>query len=110
MRRRNFLSLATAFAAAPIPLACAAVAPPVPRRLDLVNAHTGESFSGPYRDRDGLIADAVEELCVFLRDFRCGQRTRIDVGVLDFLADVMAAVGATRATVLSAYRTPETNA
>src|SRR5207249_9046125 len=79
------------------------------RRLDLVNAHTGERFSGPYRDQGGVIADAVEELCFFLRDFHCGRRIEMDVGVLDFLADVMAAVGATRATVLSAYRTPETN-
>ncbi len=30
--------------------------------------------------------------------------------MLDFLASVLDAVGATRATVLSAYRTPETNA
>ena len=35
---------------------------------------------------------------------------QMDVGVIDFLADVLDAVGATRATILSAYRTPETNA
>src|SRR6202035_5170025 len=33
-----------------------------------------------------------------------------DVAALDFLAATMDAVGAPRATVLSAYRTPETNA
>jgi uncharacterized protein YcbK (DUF882 family) len=110
MQRRLFLSIAAGLAAAPIPLARAAFVPEAPRRLELVNAHTGERFSGPYRDRHGLIADAVEDLSFFLRDFRCGQRTQIDVGVLDFLADVLAAVGATRATILSAYRTPETNA
>jgi len=111
MQRRTFLTLATGLtASAYLPLARAAIVPPSPRRLDLVNAHTGETFSGPYRDRAGIIADAVEELSFFLRDFHCGQRTQIDVGVLDFLADVVTAVGATRATILSAYRTPETNA
>src|SRR6202043_4284508 len=33
-----------------------------------------------------------------------------DVGVIDFLMGVMQAVGQTQATILSAYRTPETNA
>jgi len=79
------------------------------RRLNLVNAHTGETFSGPYRNDDGPIADAMGELSVFFRDFHCGASIPIDVGVVDFLANVMDAVGATTATVLSAYRTPETN-
>jgi hypothetical protein len=34
----------------------------------------------------------------------------MDVGVIDFLANVLDAVGETKATILSAYRTPETNA
>jgi uncharacterized protein YcbK (DUF882 family) len=33
----------------------------------------------------------------------------LDVGTLDFLADVMGAIGESSASVLSAYRTPETN-
>ena len=44
-----------------------------------------------------------------LRDHHSGERIAIDVGVLDFLAAVMEAVGAGRATVLSAYRTVATN-
>jgi uncharacterized protein YcbK (DUF882 family) len=84
--------------------------PAAVRRLRLVNPHTGETFEGAYRDDDGPIGPVVKELCVFLRDFHCGAVTEIDVGVLDFLADVLAAVGAAKATVLSAYRTPETNA
>src|SRR4029077_4253067 len=65
---------------------------------------------GPYRDDLGPIALALEELSFFLRDHHSGERGAIDVGVIDFLAAVMDAVGETRATVLSAYRTPETNA
>jgi len=109
MDRRLFLALATGLLATPWQ-ARAVPAPPALRRLDLVNAHTGESFDGPYRDDRGPIELAMEELSHFLRDHHSGQRIAIDVGVIDFLAAVMEAVGATRAIILSAYRTPETNA
>ena len=84
--------------------------PPAPRRLRLVNAHTGETFDGAYRDDKGPIARVIQELCLFLRDFHAGVDTEMDVGVIDFLADILEAVGVTKATILSAYRTPETNA
>lgn len=84
--------------------------PPTLRRLRLVNAHTGETFDGTYRDDKGPIARVIQELCVFLRDFHSGVDTEMDVGVIDFLADVLDAVGLAKATILSAYRTPETNA
>src|SRR5262249_55910308 len=58
----------------------------------------------------GPLALAMDELSHFLRDFHSGERTAIDVGVVDFLTAVMDAVGAGEATVLSAYRTRETNA
>ena len=80
------------------------------RRLRLVNAHTRETFDGPFRDDIGPIAVALAELSEFLRDHHSGEKTVIDVGVLDFLVSVMDAVGETHATVLSAYRTRETNA
>ena len=88
-----------------------ALAAPTPlRRLRLTNAHTGESFDGPYRDDLGPIAMAMEELSYFLRDHHSGEKTAIDVGIVDFLASVMDSVGAIKATVLSAFRTRETNA
>jgi uncharacterized protein YcbK (DUF882 family) len=77
--------------------------------MHLYNPHTGETFSSPYRDDSGPIAGAMKELCGFLRDFHSGQEAQIDIGVIDFLADVLAAVGETRATILSAYRTRATN-
>ena len=79
-------------------------------RLRLVDAHTGTTFDGVYRDANGPIPRVVDELCVFLRDQHSGRMTNIDVGVIDFLADVMVATGQTSAVVLSAFRTPETNA
>src|SRR6266481_183273 len=109
MDRRLFLSLAVGWAAWPLQ-ARAAARPPALRRLRLANAHTGETFEGTYRDDNGPIERVIEELCVFLRDHHSGEKTQIDVGVVDFLADVLDAVGATGATILSAYRTAETNA
>ena len=88
----------------------AAAEPSVPRRLKLKNANTGESFDGPYRDAGGPIPSAIADLGVFLRDHHVNKVGPVHVDTLDFLADVMAAVGAPEATILSAYRTPETNA
>ena len=109
MDRRHFLSLAAGLAACPSP-AQAVARPPVLRRLRLANAHTGETFEGTYRNDHGPIDRVIEELCVFLRDHHSGEKTQMDVGVIDFLADILAAVGETSATILSAYRTAETNA
>jgi uncharacterized protein YcbK (DUF882 family) len=79
------------------------------RRLMLKNAHTGETFDGPYRDADGPLPGAVADLARFLRDFHVNQTGPVDIGMLDFLADVMSAIDQSSATVLSAYRTRETN-
>jgi uncharacterized protein YcbK (DUF882 family) len=109
MNRRHFFALAAGCAA--WPSAARAVArPPKLRRLRLANANTGETFEGTYRNDNGPIDRVIEELCVFLRDHHSGEQTQMDVGVIDFLADVLDAVGETSATILSAYRTAETNA
>lgn len=107
MDRRVFLSsiggvLATPFSARALP------APPL-QRLRLTNAHTSESFDGPYRDDTGPIELALAELSFLLRDHHTGERITVDVGVIDFLATLMDAMGTTRATVLSGYRTVATN-
>jgi uncharacterized protein YcbK (DUF882 family) len=109
MDRRVFLSLLSAVLASPR-VVRAAPALPKRRHLKLLNAHTGETFNGSYRDDGGPIASAMEDLSVFLRDHYSGETIDYDVGVIDFLACVMEAVGASEATVLSAYRTRSTNA
>jgi uncharacterized protein YcbK (DUF882 family) len=108
MNRRRFLLGATGFLSAPS-LRAAPMASGL-FRLRLVDAHTGTTFDGVYRDARGPIARVMDELCVFLRDQHSGRLTSIDVGVIDFLANVMAATGQTSAIVLSAFRTQETNA
>jgi uncharacterized protein YcbK (DUF882 family) len=111
MNRRRFLLQAAAglLGAAPLP----AGAMPMGSsgfRLRLLDAHTGTSFDGVYRDARGPIARVMDELCLFLRDRQSGHVTSIDVGVIDFLTDVMTATGQTSAVVLSAFRSRETNA
>ena len=107
MDRRLFLALAGGMLA--VPHLAKALPAPTLRRLKLYNTNTKESFDGAYRDDRGPIASAMSELSQLLRDHRSGERIVIDVGVLDFLAAVMESVGASRATVLSAYRTVATN-
>jgi uncharacterized protein YcbK (DUF882 family) len=80
------------------------------RRLHLRNEHTGETFNGPYRDAAGPLPEAMADLAQILRDHHNNKVGPVDVGTLDFLADIMATVGQSKATVLSAFRTPETNA
>src|SRR5438067_9505389 len=110
MDRRLFLSVIAGTAALPNMLRALPLPTPQPHRLNLANPHTGETFSGIYRDDNGPIPRVMDELSVFLRDFHSGEKIAIDVGVLDFLSSVMQAVGQTQAMILSAYRTPQTNA
>ena len=84
----------TGFAATLPSMARAVPRPPLAlRRLRLVNCHTGETFDGSYRNDQGPIPRVIDELCVFLRDHHSGEKTQIDVAVIDFLADVMDSVG-----------------
>jgi uncharacterized protein YcbK (DUF882 family) len=110
MNRRRFLLRAAALFCAPPYRTWATPVASGSFRLRLVDAHTGASFDGTYRDANGPILHVMDELCIFLRDQHSGRMTSIDVGVIDFLANVMAATGQTSAVVLSAFRTPESNA
>jgi uncharacterized protein YcbK (DUF882 family) len=112
-RRRDLLIATGLSILLPVSLGAAQasiVQPSFPRRLKLKNVHTGETFNGGYRDEAGPIPSALADLAAFLRDFRVNKIGPLDVGTLDFLADVMDAIGESSASVLSAYRTPESNA
>src|SRR5437588_9493770 len=110
MDRRLFLSLIAGTVALPNMARAVPLPPPQPHRLNLINQHTGETFSGFYRDDNGPIPRVMEELSVFLRDYHSGEKIGIDVALVDFLSGIMQSVGQQSATILSAYRTPETNA
>jgi uncharacterized protein YcbK (DUF882 family) len=106
LRRRDLL-IATGLLLL-VPRVALAV-PSAPRRLSLRNANTGESFDGPYRDASGPIPAAMTDLASLLRDHHANKIGPVSIATLDFLADVLDTVGETKATVLSAFRTPETN-
>ena len=108
MNRRVFLGVVSGLLT---PRLLQASTRPIPlRRLRLADAHTGETFDGPFRDDTGPVQQAMAELSEFLRDRHSGEKIVFDIGVLDFLVSIMEAVGANQAFVLSGYRTPQTNA
>src|SRR3954466_11810036 len=107
MHRRFFLAVAGGLLG--YPGAVHALAAPPLRRLRLVEEHTKEAYAGPYRDDIGPIGLAIDELSLLLRDHHSSEQIAIDLGVIDFLAALMDAIGATRAIVLSAYRGLATN-
>jgi uncharacterized protein YcbK (DUF882 family) len=107
-RRRFLLTTLGALCAPGAALAAPMVAPGT--RVRLVDAHSGAVFDGVYRNAKGPVAKTMAELDLFLRDRRTGGATSIDVRVIDFVAAVMAATNQSSATVLSAYRSLQTNA
>ncbi|HEX3861003.1 MAG TPA: DUF882 domain-containing protein [Stellaceae bacterium] len=110
MDRRLLLSLIAGSATFPHLARALPLPPPPAFRLNLTNQNTGERFSGIYRNDHGPLPEVMADLSTFLRDSHTGDRISFDVGVIDFLARVMQAVGQSNATILSAYRTPATNA
>jgi uncharacterized protein YcbK (DUF882 family) len=107
LTRRTLLS--TIGGTLAVPSIALAVPEALPSRLNLLNVHTGETFDGPYRDDNGPIPSAMADLAIFLRDFHSGASINYDVAVLDFLAAVMNVIGLRQTSILSAYRTRETN-
>ncbi len=108
LRRRDLLLAAGLCVVGGIAAGAAPLA--TPRRLKLKNVNTGETFEGTYRDGEGPIPAALEDLTRLLRDHHVDKTGPLDIATLDFLAEIMAATGQSGALILSAYRTPETNA
>ena len=79
-----------------------------PKRLSLVVAHTGESFSDFFADGDRYDHRRLAELNRLLRDFRTGEVKSIDPALFDVLARVQSQIGQPL-RVLSGYRSWQTN-
>jgi len=86
-------------------------APDGPKRIALLNLHTGERLDIEYF-RDGIyVPSAVAAIEVLLRDFRTGERHAIDPSLMDYLVQVARTAGVDPAfSVISGYRSPQTNA
>ena len=81
-----------------------------PRRIALVNLHTGERLETEYFRDDAYVPGALAAIDVLLRDFRSGEKHVMDPKLLDYLVDVAAQTNAPPAySVISGYRSPETN-
>jgi uncharacterized protein YcbK (DUF882 family) len=109
MNRRYFLGVALSAAATPV-LAKRNVEKP--RVLSLHHLHTDERIAVTYRVGDRYQRNALGKLNQFLRDFRTGDSVAIDPQLFDLLYDVQCCLGdsSARYEVLSAYRSPQTNA
>lgn len=82
-----------------------------PRSLNLVNANSGEALSVTYWSDGAYHRDALDKLNHFLRDTRDNAQTEMDPLLYDVLWHTTMLVGyGGTVEVLSAYRSPSTNA
>src|SRR5262249_54966160 len=114
LTRRRFLRLGALAAATCIP--CPAVAlertsQRFERSLDVYNVHTGESLSTVYWMKGTYLPVALRDINYILRDHHSDQVKPIDPQLLDLLYTIDKIAGLRDAFhVLSAYRSPATNA
>ena len=81
-----------------------------PRRIALINLHTGERLEVEYFRGGDYVPEAMSSIEAVLKDFRNGDKHAIDPKLVDYLVDVAAQAGKPAAfSVISGYRSPETN-
>lgn len=109
MNRRYFLGALLSVAAAP---ALAKSTVERPRQLSFHNLRSDERISVVYRIGDYYQRNALHQLNLFFRDSRTGDAAPMDPQLYDLLYDVKAHLGDpdARFEVVSAYRSPQTNA
>jgi uncharacterized protein YcbK (DUF882 family) len=109
--RRNFLlGLASASASLVAPGSLLAGSREE-RVLSLVHTHTRERLTLPYFADGGYLKSGLLRLEAFLADHRTHERHEIDPTLFDLLNDLRLATGtAAPFHVISAYRSPRTNA
>jgi uncharacterized protein YcbK (DUF882 family) len=82
-----------------------------PKRIALLNLHTGERLEIEFFRDGAYVPDALSAIEVLLRDFRTGERHAIDPSLMDYLVQVAHRAGVDPAfSVISGYRSPQTNA
>lgn len=80
------------------------------RRLVFYHTHTAKRLEVVYARGGEYLDTALDDVEVFLADFRTGERATIDPELLDLLHDLRARLGSDGAfEVISAYRSPQTN-
>jgi uncharacterized protein YcbK (DUF882 family) len=82
-----------------------------PRRVGLLNLHTGERLEIDYFRDGAYVPDAIAQIEALLRDFRTGDRHAIDPALMDYLVQAADTLGTDPVfSVISGYRSPLTNA
>lgn len=118
MNRRSFLGVAlasaasSAFAAQQPQALTAAKSTTKARCLRLYHLHTQEHLEVDYRTGSYYHRGALAQLNEFLKDHRSGEKTTIDPRLFDTLYDLQQrlAPGDAEFQIVSAYRSPNTNA
>jgi uncharacterized protein YcbK (DUF882 family) len=80
------------------------------RTLKFYHTHTGQSIEASYYRDGGYNPEALQELKVFLADWRDAEQKEIDPGLLDILWQIQQQTNNSGTyEVISAYRSPQTN-
>lgn len=110
-RRQFFCGCCAMAACATLPhQALGLVLPQKKRTLNLFHTHTEESLKITYFEKGQYIPDALLEINHFLRDFRTGDVTEMDPGLLDQVCALHRRLKLKQPfRVISAYRSPQTN-
>lgn len=81
------------------------------RRIRMVSPRTGERIDTIYWIEGEYIREAVNEISLFMRDWRTDQVKHIDTRTIDIMAASHNLLDASEPyTMLSGYRSPQTNA
>jgi|APLak6261703504_1056268.scaffolds.fasta_scaffold00213_14 uncharacterized protein YcbK (DUF882 family) len=113
LSRRGFLKMsAAAMLAAAVPgQALAAISAEAERKLSFYHLHTGEKLNAVYWADGAYQQDSLADIYHVLRDFRSGDVSPIDTGLLDLLHSLSIKLNTTAEfQVVSGYRSPTTNA
>ena len=81
-----------------------------PRTLTFFNMNTQETITSTYRRGGQYIPTELQKLSTFLVDHKSGDVIAIDPELFDILFHLQRKLGASSFEVLSAYRSPQTNA
>ena len=80
------------------------------RELSFYHTHTGKTLNVVYWRNGDYVDSALDEINVFLSDFRTGDQANMDPALLDIIYDVRESLGSDgRYQIISAYRSPKTN-
>lgn len=83
---------------------------PYKKSLSLYNIHTNENINMTFWADGSYIPEALTEMNHFLRDYRTGTSTQMNVELFDLLYSLRTSLDSNKPfNIISGYRSPETN-